>query len=85
MKKRAVGIYNKGIDMRKFSPLSADHPLIGDICPACRKPFVAGDITTLIPLGPGDDEESQERCRKGRVYNAVAAPVHWSCATGEIS
>jgi hypothetical protein len=71
-------------DLRKFNPLTADHPLVGDICPACGKAFEEGDATTLIPLGPGDDAEAQARCRAGRAYNAVAAPIHWACATGEV-
>jgi hypothetical protein len=68
---------------RKFGPKKADHPSIDELCPACRKPFKEGDYTTLIALGPGDDKETQERAREGRVYNAVAVEVHWKCATGE--
>lgn len=68
--------------MRKFNPLTSDHPLVGQTCQACRKPFAVGDEPTLIALGPGDDEDGQRRAREGRPYNAVAAPVHWSCATG---
>lgn len=68
--------------MRKFNPLSADHPAIGEPCAACKVPFEPGDETTLIALGPGDDEEQRERAREGRPYNAVAAHVHWACATG---
>ena len=66
--------------MRKFGPKIADHPSIGEICPACRKPFQAGDYTTLVCLGPGDDKEEQEKAISGRAYNAVAAEVHWACA-----
>jgi len=69
--------------MRKFGPKSADHPSIAEPCPACREPFKAGDFTTLVVLGPGDDPEAQERAREGRPYNAVASEVHWTCATGE--
>jgi len=68
---------------RKFSPLPANHPLIGDICSACGQPFKEGDETTLIPLGPGDDSKARMQCREGRAYNAIAAPIHWACATGE--
>lgn len=70
-------------DFRKFGPLAAGHPIDGQPCPACHKPFKAGDYGTLIALGPGDDPEAQERARAGRPYNAVAALVHWTCATGE--
>jgi len=68
---------------RMFGPKHPDHPGVGMECPACKVPFVAGDFTTLVMLGPGADEEARERARNGRVYNAVAVEVHWSCATGE--
>lgn len=70
---------------RKFNPLSETHPLVTDSveCPACKKFFVAGDVTTLVILGPGDDPENQQKAREGRAYNAVGVPVHWKCATGE--
>lgn len=71
------------MDPRKFGPKQADHPSVGMTCPACHTSFVEGDYTTLIALGPGSDEESQERARTGRPYNAVASEVHWTCATGE--
>lgn len=69
--------------MRRFEPLTPDHPSVGTECAACKRPFVEGDSTTLVPLGPGDDEEQQQRAREVRPYNAVASLVHWSCATGE--
>ncbi len=69
--------------MRPFGPKSTNHPSVGELCPACKLPFKAGDYTTLIALGPGVDEESQERCKEGRPYNAVAVEVHWKCATGK--
>jgi hypothetical protein len=68
---------------RKFGPKDADHPSVGKECPACHKPFEAGDYTTLVVLGPGGDEEARERAREGRPYNAVAAEVHWTCRTGQ--
>ena len=68
---------------RRMGPLSGDHPCVGEECPACKKSFAAGEYVTLVPLGPGDDPEDQERARVGRVYNAVAVPVHWACATGK--
>jgi len=71
--------------LRKFGPKGADHPTVGENCPACHKPFQAGDFTTLIALGPGDDPEAQEKARSGiGFYNAVAVEVHWACATGEV-
>ena len=66
--------------MRSFGPKSGDHPSIGELCAACKKPFVAGDFTTLIPLGPGNNPESQRLAREGSAYNAVAVEIHVSCA-----
>lgn len=51
-------------------------------CPACGEPFVTGDYTTLVPLGPGKDKEAQEKANMDRFYNAVAVEVHWTCAGG---
>ncbi len=66
-----------------FGPKPADHPSVGNPCPACHKPFEAGDYTTLIALGPGSDPDAQQRAREGRPYTAVAVEVHFTCATGE--
>ena len=71
--------------LRCFGPKTADHPSVGQKCPACQKPFRPGDFTTLVPVGPGDDPEEQEKCREGRGYIAAAVEVHWSCATGEVT
>lgn len=70
---------------RMFGPKSADHPSVGRECPACHVPFAAGDFTTLVAIGSGGDEESQQRAREGRAYNAVAVEAHWACVTGEAS
>lgn len=66
--------------LRAFGPRPEVHK--GDSCPACDKPFVVGDHTTLIPLGPGEDPEARERAREGRWFNSVAVEVHYVCATG---
>jgi len=66
----------------KLGPKLNSHPSIGNKCPACQKPFKEGDYTTLIAIGPGDDEEAQERCREGRPYNAVAVEAHYTCVWG---
>lgn len=66
--------------MSAFGPKKADHPSVGDKCPACQVRFKPGDMTTLIPLGPGDDPEAQQRHREGRYYDAVAVEVHAACA-----
>lgn len=71
-------------DLRRFGPKLADHPTVGRECPACHYAFKAGDFTTLVPLGPGNDPDEQDRARAGRPYTAVAAEVHWACATGEL-
>ena len=71
------------VTLHKFGPKKADHPSVGEPCPACKKPFAVGDLTTLIPLGPGDDPEEREKALAGRVYNAVAVEVHFACATGD--
>jgi len=70
-------------ELMKFGPKSPDHPSVGKTCPACNKPLKVGDYTTLISLGPGDDEEEQKKARALRPYNAVATEVHWACATGK--
>jgi len=67
---------------RRFPPLAADHPLIGDVCPACGMAFAAGDVTTLTALGPGADPDARAKARAGHAYTAVALPIHWACATG---
>jgi hypothetical protein len=68
-------------DLSPVGPLEAD--LFGPPCAACRRRMIAGEYVTLIELGPGIDPEERARCRGGSVYNAVAIPVHWACATGE--
>lgn len=70
--------------MRMYGPKPADHPSVGQPCPACGIAFEAGNYTTLVPLGPGDDPEEQMKCLEGHPYTAVAVEVHWACATGEI-
>jgi hypothetical protein len=70
--------------LRKFDPLTSNHPAVGKIgCVACDELFVAGDRTCIIPIGPGKDEEERERAREGRPYNAIGKLCHWACATGE--
>lgn len=52
-------------------------------CAACGNRFVPGEITTLMPLGPGNDPEAQTLAQAGRPYNAVAVLLHWTCAGGD--
>lgn len=69
--------------VNRFGPKAAGHPSVGRECPACHQPFAAGDYTTLVPLGPGDDPEGRQRRDEGRAYNAVALEIHWDCAAEE--
>lgn len=66
--------------MRKFGPKGETHPTVGKECPACHQPFAEGDFTTLVSLGPGDDEDARKRRDQGRVYDAVAVEIHWDCS-----
>ena len=72
-------------ELHKFGPKSADHFAVGKPCPACQILFKAGDYTTLVPLGPGDDPKQQEKAAQGRSYIAVATEVHWECSGGKES
>lgn len=65
---------------RAFGPRREDTP--GGVCPACGVPFIVGDVTTLVPIGPGDNEEARTKAREGRWYNAVAVEAHYACVTG---
>ena len=67
-----------------FGPKAPDHPSVGRACAACRRKLAVGDMTTLLPLGPGDDREMQERMRAGRWFNAVTVEVHAACAGVEV-
>ncbi len=68
--------------LRIYGPMDEKHPDVGELCAACDKRFEIGDFTTLVALGPGGDEDTQKEAREGRPYNAVAAHIHYSCATG---
>ena len=68
--------------IRKFGPKNSTHPSIGEVCKACGNAFVEGDYTTLIALGPGDDEEQQHKAKGGKPYTAVAVEIHYACAGG---
>jgi len=69
--------------MRKFAPLLATHPLVGDMCPFCSEAFVVGDEVTLIEVRPADDEEAVKKAQ-GRVYTAEAKPHHWVCGNVQV-
>jgi hypothetical protein len=72
-------------NLRKFGPKAKDFDgKTVPPCAACNQPFKAGDYSTLVAIGPGDDPEVQAACLKGRPYNAVAVEAHWACVTGEV-
>ena len=65
------------IPTRRFGPKKEG----GDgICLACRNQFAVGDYSVLVPIGPGDDPEAQEKAVNGRWFNAVAIEIHDTCA-----
>jgi len=72
-----------GAGYRKLPPLPADHWALAEWCPACKKVFEAGDITTMVLIGPGDDPEARRLAREGKAYTGVAIVAHWACVTGE--
>jgi hypothetical protein len=69
---------------KKLGPKAAEDATVGQPCAACLKPFVTGDYTTFVVLGPGDDSRQQLRCRMGYEYDGVSVEVHFTCATGEL-
>jgi hypothetical protein len=69
---------------RPLAPLPPAHPLItdGHSCAGCKQRFAEGEVTTIVRIGPGADEEARERCRRGVAYSAIGVPAHWACVTG---
>lgn len=65
--------------MRPFGPKPADHPSVGKACLICKRPFEAGDYTTLVATAPADAEEAA-KMRAGRAYNSLAEEVCWEHA-----
>lgn len=63
---------------RAFGPRAEDDKS-GRECPGCLKPFLKGQYTTLVTIGPGDNEEARERKEANRPYNAVAIEAHYDC------
>lgn len=57
----------------RFGPKRADHPSVGEACPACGKPFKEGDYTTLIAKHPP---------RPGEGLTVEAVEIHYAC--GEV-
>jgi hypothetical protein len=71
------------LDLFGFDPLPATHPMIGKACAACDHEFIAGDITTIVPLGPADNQEARQKSAAGHYYVGVGVCVHFVCATGK--
>lgn len=70
-------------DLARIGPKVRGQLKKGEVCAACKKPFKAGQYTTLIALGPGADPDARKSAREGRAFNAVALEVHYACATGD--
>ena len=71
--------------IRRFEPLAWNHSTVDTICPACKEWFQSGDVTTLIPIGPGADPEARAKALDRVYFTGVGVVVHWACATGEES
>lgn len=69
---------------RPFAPLPGDHPFVldGKACPGCDQRFEIGDVTTLIAIGPGEEDVERQRAWAGQAYTCVSIPAHWACVTG---
>ena len=67
-----------GKRMNKYGPKKNNHPSIGNPCPVCGIKFKENDYTTLAVIGV-DNEEDRQKMIDGRVYNAVAKEIHWTC------
>lgn len=70
-------------DLRRLGPKPLGHPGVGVECLACGVPFVVGDYTALVMVGPGDDPGQRAKAAAGQPYRAVGVELHWPCATGE--
>jgi hypothetical protein len=52
----------------------------GRTCPACQRAFAQSEVVTVVPIGPGDDQDDQRRARESRWYSAAAVVAHAACA-----
>lgn len=79
-------ICRRTITLTKSDPLRSGHPLLTapvSRCAACQVFLAEGDEITMMPLGPGPDKQQRELCADSLSYQAVAVPLHWTCATGK--
>jgi hypothetical protein len=70
--------------LQKFGPKEPNHPTRGGTCLLCQEPFRTGNYTTILPLGPGYDDDAQAACRAGKPYHGIGTEVHWGCGTGKL-
>jgi len=66
--------------VKKPDPLKEGDALLQAHCPACDQPFLVGQSTIAVALGPGDNVEAQWNCRTGKPYAAVLSIIHWTCS-----
>lgn len=59
------------MNSRRYPPLPAGHPSVGEPCRVCRRPIEAGDETTLVPIESPPDG--------GRGHAVEAVLCHWVC------
>lgn len=50
------------------------------ICIGCDQAFEAGQYMTILPVGPGGDEESRAKAFRGGWYSCNGVPLHAECA-----
>ena len=63
---------------RSYRPLAAGQPAVGQPCGICGKSMAVGDVPTLLPGAPADEEQSQ-RMAEGRPYTSFGVVAHWAC------
>ena len=68
---------------RPFGPIKKDDHTLGMTCGLCGNPLLLGQRPSLVVdagayLNP-DMKEAREKMVAGRVHNAQASVVHWTC------
>jgi hypothetical protein len=63
---------------RVFGPL--DGTMDYGICIGCDKPFEVGQYMTILPVGPGGDEDDRRKAFRGGWYSCNGVPLHAECA-----
>ena len=62
-----------------WGPKKADHPSVGEPCPVCAVPFVAGDLTSPVNNAPADAKQ-RAKMIMGLAYTASCQEAHAHCA-----